>query len=779
MTSKRKLTLGLQIVNLYGDYAALLWPGIQAAARERDANVIIFPGRLPNYPSSYSFEYQGSSIYEFINGSNIDALVVATGTFANFLSPDELTAMVTQQSSVPTVSISIAFPGIPSIVIDNKTGLREAILHLIRYHGCKNIAFVGGPRTNNDAVEREQVFRDALTEAELVSDERCYFEGDFLIGSGVAAVHEIFVRHQLLPDAVVCANDNMAIGVVRALRALNIAVPGQVRVTGFDNAVEGSMIEPPLTTIDQPIFEQARVAALTALDMVAAADGGQPVPMRQVLPTRLIIRNSCGCLSHDVLNENDLDVPLSGRTVPVTAGLANEIAKEVINLAQAKNFVPGDAQLEQQTLQEILGVYFPVYLGKSAEGEILERLEILLAVNLQRGLSIDHWQILLSMTSITMRKMLFDHAMLKDVALFLEKTHTVIFHMLKKRQNSEQLLLRKRLNDIREFVSSISGSITIDVLIEQVKINLPHIGINTCYICAYEKPVTYLRLEKWQAPEKVKVLLWLQDAKDFTAAQNQQLGLQAALPQELSHCTSQKSLVLTSLYFREEQLGYMVMEVSDTSQEIYDLISSQVSSLLKTSLIFQAREEAEEKLRLTLFELKSFNLQLKTIAEKDELTGLYNRRGFMDIASQSLNLTIKMKKPAMVFFADIDGLKQINDVYGHETGDVAIKAASEALIKAFRTMDILARLGGDEFTIFTADTPESFSSIAIARLDKNVADYNRQHNHPWQLAISIGWDSLARGQSRKLSEIMKAADAKLYAIKRARKRATRIAEEDE
>jgi len=97
-------------------------------------------------------------------------------------------------------------------------------------------------------------------------------------------------------------------------------------------------------------------------------------------------------------------------------------------------------------------------------------------------------------------------------------------------------------------------------------------------------------------------------------------------------------------------------------------------------------------------------MKLNNLSQTDELTGLYNRRGFISLTRSSLELAQRMGKSGLLFFIDMDGLKVINDSYGHEEGDIAIKEIANILRSAFRKSDIVARLGGDEFTVFTTDT---------------------------------------------------------------------------
>jgi diguanylate cyclase (GGDEF)-like protein len=386
-------------------------------------------------------------------------------------------------------------------------------------------------------------------------------------------------------------------------------------------------------------------------------------------------------------------------------------------------------------------------------------------------MSIEPWRIFLSFIGSRLRERISDAPTGKKIERYVKKMEAVVLNVGGRRQNSGKLELRHRLWAIRQFFSALSSAITLDEVVEQIRINLPKVDMSSCYIVTYPEPVRYIKGSRWTMPNTGRLLLHYQNFQGKKDENDLPVRNCQVLPRSVSHGATRIMQVLSPLYYREDQLGYILMEVSETAHEMYDLIAGQISTLLKTSMLFQSQMDSESRLRLALDELETYNRQLQNISEMDELSWLYNRRGFMSIAAQSLSLAMKMHKTGMLFFADLDGLKGINDLYGHEAGDLAIKAAGDALVKTFRTMDIIARLGGDEFTVFTADAPASFNLTAASRLEQQLASYNEGSGYPWKISLSMGSEAIAAGDTRKLSEIMQSADAKLYEIKYRKKRA--------
>lgn len=162
--------------------------------------------------------------------------------------------------------------------------------------------------------------------------------------------------------------------------------------------------------------------------------------------------------------------------------------------------------------------------------------------------------------------------------------------------------------------------------------------------------------------------------------------------------------------------------------------------------------------------------QLRQMSIVDELTGLYNRRGLDGLATQAIAHANRSGQAVGVVFADIDGLKLINDRFGHVIGDVAIREAGLALRSIARQSDIAARLGGDEFALVVLDaTPEGIERV-IERIGQAVDEFNaRSADKGWTLSLSVGYSLSEVGGQFDFEDIMNTADEQMYAAKRSRK----------
>lgn len=164
-------------------------------------------------------------------------------------------------------------------------------------------------------------------------------------------------------------------------------------------------------------------------------------------------------------------------------------------------------------------------------------------------------------------------------------------------------------------------------------------------------------------------------------------------------------------------------------------------------------------------ELKEINIDLSISSRTDELTKLLNRRGFMEYGQKLILFSQEIDNDGVVFFADLDGLKRINDKYGHEYGDKAIIGVSEVLKVAFRKMDIIGRLSGDEFGIIASGMDITHIDKLREKIDSLCADYSEKNNFPFILSLSLGASSF-NYLNKDLNELLKTADQSLYEQKK-------------
>jgi phosphoserine phosphatase RsbU/P len=272
---------------LSAGYETQLRHSFEAACRRLNLDLLLVCGR--SFDDKQGADSARCLINQLITKSAVDGAIVTAAVAAGPGLP-KFREWIDRRPSLPLCCVGLTIPGIPGITIDNSTGMREITEHLVRDHHCRRFAFLKGTANNVDGEVRYAVFRETLLEHGIAIDERLVACGNFVRFGGVLAMREIIERNVPF-DAVVAANDGMALGAIDALRERGFRVPQNVAVTGFDDMKRARFANPPLTTVHQPVERVGESAIETIFDIL---NGRQVADVIQ-LPTRCVIRESCGC----------------------------------------------------------------------------------------------------------------------------------------------------------------------------------------------------------------------------------------------------------------------------------------------------------------------------------------------------------------------------------------------------------------------------------------------------------------------------------------------------
>ena len=194
-------------------------------------------------------------------------------------------------------------------------------------------------------------------------------------------------------------------------------------------------------------------------------------------------------------------------------------------------------------------------------------------------------------------------------------------------------------------------------------------------------------------------------------------------------------------------------------------VRTESNGALLTNVEKQPRGEL--LLRAVRCAAKQYMLQseLGNLALCDELTGLYNRRGFMALAERQLKLSRRSGRGLLLFFMDVDGMKAINDSFGHLEGDAALKRTAEALKKTFRDSDVIARIGGDEFAVLAIEASRQSEAAIRARFCKFIKSSGAEGSH-YSLSLSLGVGRFDPRRPISVADLMMQADRAMYEQKR-------------
>jgi len=268
LSLQRTSTLGIVLPGLGGPYFAQLIEGAETVAVERGVVINVVGTHLR--PDAVDAVRQLAE--------RTDGLIIAGGTL-----PDEEVVSLAKAGRV--ILVAGEAEGVPAIVTDGRRAASALTLHLIDHHGYRRLRFIGEPHGSPDTAWRYEGFRAALAERGLEEAGEPLRLG-LDVRSGAVAARELHANGEL-PEALVCANDELAIGMLATLPGLGYRIPADVAVTGFDDHALAEIASPRLTTVHQPIAELGARAAAGAL--------GEPIDDLTTLPTELVVRESCGC----------------------------------------------------------------------------------------------------------------------------------------------------------------------------------------------------------------------------------------------------------------------------------------------------------------------------------------------------------------------------------------------------------------------------------------------------------------------------------------------------
>ena len=230
-------------------------------------------------------------------------------------------------------------------------------------------------------------------------------------------------------------------------------------------------------------------------------------------------------------------------------------------------------------------------------------------------------------------------------------------------------------------------------------------------------------------------------------------------------------ILLTSLNRREDLLEGLEAGADDYLTKPLDTHELR-ARLQSAGRILELQENLRQRVReleAAIAERKVAEEALRNLSLTDQLTGLYNYRGFLNLAEHHARTARRSKHPSLLIYADMDGLKEINDTLGHRAGSTAIAAVGQILRSTFRDCDIIARLGGDEFAVLITNLPELGTASVLERLRTNLRAYNEASKHEFTIALSIGAVEIDHKDAWSIEDQMARADEFMYREKRRKK----------
>ena len=336
MLNGRK-NIGIILFDITGYYQQQLVHTLSKTASKRGYNLLTFSA-FTIYGSDTKNAAGEYNILHLIPYEQLDALIVCHDTFNSNEAVEELWKLVTERCQAPIISIRKKVNGCYNILVEDTDAIPAFVRHFHDVHHFDRIAFMSGPYNHPDAIFRLEKYKEAMAELGLDCPEEYIFEGNFWKDCALDASKH-FMSLKKRPQAIVCANDYMALSLCKELTLQGYSVPQDIAISGFDDVRDARANVPPLTTCYVSVSDMAK----KAMETIDTLLNGKEAPACTFVPTKIIIRNSCGCESSTMK-----DLSLS-RMYEV------ELMEQLINHNAHNTFV--SISLENMTSAEDIGDY--------------------------------------------------------------------------------------------------------------------------------------------------------------------------------------------------------------------------------------------------------------------------------------------------------------------------------------------------------------------------------------------------------------------------------------
>ncbi len=621
MLGNERRTIGVFVTQVHQEFQDILGRGICKRAQELGYNVAFFTNFV-GY-GELKYEQGECNIANLPRYEDLDGIILLPDTMFVHDFERSIIDNIRKYSWCPVVSVRRKIDEFYNVLIDDETVLDEIITHFIEHHGFTKINFLTGPKENPVSVQRLNAYKRIMREHNLpVTEERIYY-GDFWKLAAYDAVKKWLSDPEGQPEAIICANDYMAISVCNALTERGIMVPGTIAVSGCDNIELAADFSPSITTAGMPVFE----IGMEAVEKIRKHN--ENIEQEQISYLRSIthFRQSCGCR---------------------VRGNHGQIIKR-------RNHIINEAEDKDKAISN------NAYMSIDLTG-------VTLLENLNRKLA-----------SYT----------------YMNEGFSAFY-----------MCLQKGWDDYREQSEDSLERQTGDIIME--------VGI-----------------------------------KDGEWLSKVQFDIRDLLPPVYMEDRPQV-FYFNMLHHQEKYFGYTAISYHKprSYKPSYQGWLINICNALENIKIHS--------------ELNRLVYKLEDMYIKDELTGLYNRRALHTLGQKYLAQSIEKQDGLMIFSADMDNLKYINDNFGHGSGDIGIKTVAQAMLHAANDDEICIRMGGDEFTVIGLDYDDAKIRNFVECFEEEIRKFNSESSYGFRVRVSYGWSITYPKENTRIEDCLSIADTRMY-----------------
>ena len=658
------------IDRLYENYQRVLWPGVVDAARDRGAKLLVLAGEQPDAPDLEDF--QQNVAYSYLENPAIDGIIVASTTFTSHRDIAYIQSYIRRLSRKPLVSIGTPMGDAPYVLIENSSGMTDIVDHLIEVHKYSRIAFIRGPVSNPDAQARLEAYKKSLAGHGIAYDESLTAIGNFTRPSGARAMEELLARDNGI-QAVVAANDDMALAAMECAAARGIAVPDKMAFVGFDNIPDSRSSRTPLTTVEQPVHDLAYRATEMLLDLIA----GKHIENSVQLDTKIVVRRSCGCISQTVARiSSSYSVPRAADAQTGRADLENILEplfrksrcpqSSIARLIEAYIKLKGDESGSSSSVETTTSAFYDALRGEElAGGDIAVWNDVVTALFNAES----------SRGNVNLA-----------TASFLQAARALVGEALERSQAIEMIRTQTLFTDLRRVLQDVISQPDMTGIGRSLVEHLPGLGFPSFNLLAYPSALYLERSEPFALPKESRLMVTWKDGNNGNERSIPTLQL---LPDVFFSESKSWAIIVRPLNTNNCHYGMISLELGPLNDIAYENLRVQISrsiekvQILAKNVAAAADSDAKEKRIETLVKpmLESFTF-VSAIAEG-------NREGVDELLNETKNSEAKIRESSDTVGRIGDSMRSMKELIS-AIDDIAVMInvlAINASIEAARAGD--------------------------------------------------------------------------------------------
>jgi signal transduction histidine kinase/DNA-binding LacI/PurR family transcriptional regulator len=594
VTDKR-LTIGYFNTVINQEWAMLPWYGAVMEAKRLGVDLVTFCGN--SIRNNIGYKEQENTLYELARGGMLDGLISWNGHLTQYLGENEI-ADFYNKYGIPVVLIEGSFRNFNCIKYDNYNNMTVVLEHLIKHHGINRIGYIGNVPTHEGFQERYRAYRDVLERNGIGIDESLIrfwnmwdprFEGtssNEMLDSWLKDAHASGMQ------AIACSCDPNAIWIMRQLGRIGLNVPADIKVVGFDGFIDISSI-PRLTTV-RPSWEDL---GSKAVDTVIKLIKGEEVRGDIYVSSRLIVSQSCGCIEDNVSRVGGFKTD-SFFNSDLLKGDLDEIFKD---------------EYDDDILKDVTSLFgsFKAEILNEGNADFISLLTDIMKKSIHSNKEIVPWQNVVSIIQNNIAGM-FDEKLLLEKAYGLcGKARVVIGNTSDYLRRFEIISAEERMNMEYGLIKQLAVTFDIDRLNDILAEELPKIGIEGCYMSLFENPESYHF--PGPVPEWSRLILAYDHKERIKLDPGGVKFLSMELiPKNLRGNDAAGNFIVFPLYFEDSQIGFIIYQSYQRNANTFDVLTRQISSGLKGTLLIDEVMDRESRLESVLDDLKTNHESLES-----------------------------------------------------------------------------------------------------------------------------------------------------------------------